>query len=94
MLSEHAAPGDKGGVDQNLVRWSWTSVAASGSASFGRADRAACPVCTRSMPLTKRGEIRVHGPVSNRCTNSGMRLVPHALDGSILYRASVASLCE
>ena len=52
------------------------------SASFGLADRATCPVCTRSMPLTKGGGIRVHGPLSNRCTGSGMRLVPQALNNS------------
>ena len=32
------------------------------------------------MPLTKAGAIRIHGPLSNRCTGSGMRLVPQALD--------------
>ena len=39
-----------------------------------RASRAVCPVCSRSMPLTKTGAIRIHGPFSNRCTGSGMLL--------------------
>ena len=34
--------------------------------------RAVCPVCCRSMPLTKAGLLRVHGPLSNRCEGSGM----------------------
>ena len=32
------------------------------------------------MPMMKAGAIRVHGPLSNCCTGSGMRLVPQALD--------------
>ena len=80
MEREQAAPGDEGGAGQNLVRWSRTSVAASASASLGLADRAACLVCTRSMPLTKAGPIRIHGPLSNRCTGSGIWLVPQVLD--------------
>ena len=38
------------------------------------ASRASCPVCSRSMPLTKTGALRVHGPLSNRCAGSGMLL--------------------
>ena len=34
------------------------------------------------MPLKKVGGIRVHGPLCNCCTGSGMRLVPQALDNS------------
>ena len=44
------------------------------SASQGLASRAGCPVCSRSMPLTKTGAIRIHGPLSNRCSGSGMSL--------------------
>ena len=80
MEREQVAPGDESGAGQNRVRWSQTSVAASASASLGLADRAACLVCTRSMPLTKAGAIRIHGPLSNRCTSSGMQLVPQVLD--------------
>ena len=80
MEREQAAPGDEGGAGQNPVRWSQTSVAASASASLGLVDRAACLVCTRSTPLTKAGAIRIHGRLSNRCTGSGMQLVPQALD--------------
>ena len=32
---------------------------------------APCPVCSRSMPVTKKGVLRVHGPISNRCKGSG-----------------------
>ena len=39
MESEQAAPGDEDGSDQKPVRWSWTSVAAIPSASFGLAVR-------------------------------------------------------
>ena len=38
------------------------------------ASYASCPVCSRSMPLTKTGALRVHGPLSNRCAGSGMLL--------------------
>ena len=34
--------------------------------------RAACPVCCRSMPVTKAGLLQVHGPLSNRCKGSRM----------------------
>ena len=34
--------------------------------------RAVCPVCCRSIPLTKAGLLRVHGPLSNQCEGSGM----------------------
>ena len=34
--------------------------------------RAACPVCCRSMPVTKARLLCVHGPLSNRCKGSGM----------------------
>ena len=44
------------------------------SASQVRASRAGCPVCSRSIPLTKTGAIRIHGPLSNRCAGSGMSL--------------------
>ena len=33
--------------------------------------RAPCPGCRRLMPVTKAGLIRVHGPVSKRCTGFG-----------------------
>ena len=63
----------------------------SASASLGLADRIACPVCTRSMPLTKAGAIRIHGPLSNRCSGSGIRVVPQALDDNC---STVASRCR
>ena len=69
-------------ADQKTVQWSWTFVAASASASFGLADRTSSHVCTRSMPLMKAGGIMVHGPLSNNCNGSVMRLVPQALDDS------------
>ena len=31
-----------------------------------------CPVCSRSMPLTRSGDLRIHGPLHNRCGGSGM----------------------
>ena len=34
--------------------------------------RAPCPVCSRSMPVTRVGALRIHGPLSNRCKGSGM----------------------
>ena len=34
--------------------------------------RALCPMCHRSMPVTRAGQMRVHGPLSNRCGGSGM----------------------
>ena len=34
--------------------------------------RVVCSVCCRSMPVTKAGLLRVHGPLGNRCTGSGM----------------------
>ena len=36
--------------------------------------RALCPMCHRSMPVTRAGQIRVHGPLSNRCGGSGISL--------------------
>ena len=41
-------------------------------ASMLSSSRASCPVCSRLMPVTKAGSIRVHGPLSNRCVVSGM----------------------
>ena len=41
-------------------------------ADSSRCSRASCPVCGRSMPLTRMGALRVHGPLSNRCEGSGM----------------------
>ena len=32
--------------------------------------RAQCPICLRTMPLTKAGLIRVHSPVEDRCPGS------------------------
>ena len=29
--------------------------------------RSVCLVCCRSMPVTKAGLLRVHGPLGNRC---------------------------
>ena len=34
--------------------------------------RVACSVCGRSMPVTRAGLLRVHGPLGNRCAGSGM----------------------
>ena len=34
--------------------------------------RATCAVCERSMPVTRAGVFRIHGPCSNRCEGSGM----------------------
>ena len=42
--------------------------------------RAPCVVCDRTMPVTKTGVVRVHGPLGNRCTGSGM---PPSLSASI-----------
>ena len=42
--------------------------------------RALCVVCGRTMPVTKVGVVRVHGPLVNRCTGSGM---PPSLSASI-----------
>ena len=36
--------------------------------------RAPCPVCSRSMPVTRVGALHIHGPLSNRCKGSGMFL--------------------
>ena len=41
---------------------------------------ALCVVCGRTMPVTKVGVVRVHGPLVNRCTGSGM---PPSLSASI-----------
>ena len=46
--------------------------------SHGDVSSAACPVCSRSMPLTKSGAIRIHGPLSNRCKGSGMLMLTTA----------------
>ena len=46
-----------------------------------RASRAVCPVCCRSMPLTKTEVIRIHGPLSNRCNGSGMQLCSQGSQG-------------
>ena len=34
--------------------------------------RALCPMCHCSMPVTRAGQMRVHGPLRNRCGGSGM----------------------
>ena len=34
--------------------------------------RVVCSVCCRSMPVTKAGLLRVHGPLGNQCAGSGM----------------------
>ena len=36
--------------------------------------RSVCLVCCRSMPVTKAGLLRVHGPLGNRCAGSGMHV--------------------
>ena len=41
--------------------------------------RVPCPVCCRSMPVTRAGVMRVHGPLSNRCAGSGMSPSPTTL---------------
>ena len=38
---------------------------------------AQCPICRRTMPLTRAGLIRVHGPVEDRCP--GLRKPPSSL---------------
>ena len=43
--------------------------------SFSSLSRAICSVCGRSMPVTKAGLLRVHSPLGNRCTGSGMLIV-------------------
>ena len=35
-----------------------------------------CPVCSHSMPLTKSGDLRIHGPLHNRCGVPGMHPSP------------------
>ena len=37
-----------------------------------RVSRTLCSVCSRCMPVTGAGVLRVHGPLSNRCAGSGM----------------------
>ena len=54
--------------------------------------RSLCDVCGRSMPLTKVGVFRVHGPLSNRCGGSGMLpSSPTAVDSSPLSATINAS---
>ena len=48
------------------------------STSQVRASRAVCLVCGRSMPLTKTGALRIHGPLSN---GSGMQLCSQGSQG-------------
>ena len=36
----------------------------------GGSSQALCAVCRRSLPLTRLGLIRVHGPVGDRCAGS------------------------
>ena len=52
--------------------------------------RAPCVVCDRTMPVTKAGVVRVHGPLGNRCTGSGMScffcLLPLTLIHRLHYR--------
>ena len=48
------------------------SEAVSGGGRRLPVSRATCPVCGRSMPVTKAGVFRIHGPLSNRCEGSGM----------------------
>ena len=43
--------------------------------------RAPCAVCGRSMPVTRTGLIRVHGPLDNRC--AGSRVPPVGLSNVI-----------
>ena len=55
---------------------------AGGSSSSSRAldrgsqlsssSRVVCSVCCCSIPVTKAGLLRVHGPLGNRCAGSGM----------------------
>ena len=54
--------------------------------------RSLCDVCGRSMPLTKAGVFRVHGPLSNRCGGSGMSpSTPTAEDSLPVSVAFIAS---
>ena len=52
-----------------------------------------CPVCCQLMPVTKAGVIRIHGPLNDRCADSGRSptaVLPPA--SAILPSASVLSL--
>ena len=55
-----------------------------GFASQPSSSRAICPVCSCSMPLTKAGLFRVHGPLSNRCEGSGISLSSRSATSSRL----------
>ena len=53
--------------------------------SISRFTTASCPVCGRSMPIRKDGNIWLHGPTSARCSGSGLPpavLIPSATVGS------------
>ena len=47
----------------------------------GGEDSAVCAVCQRSVAITKAGQVRVHGPIGNRCLGSRslptVAAVPH-----------------
>ena len=53
------------------------------SMSQASATCALCPVCNRSMPLTRSGALRAHGSLSNRCTGSGMIMHPAVHDDDL-----------
>jgi len=65
-----------------------------GGMSQASATCALCPVCNRSMPLTRSGTLRTHGPLSNRCTGSGMLMHPTVHDDGGLPPISSAPLPE
>ena len=60
--------------------------------SQGRSSHVACPVCERFMPLTKSGALRIHGPLDNRCTGSGMQLHPQVPRVSAACRDPASSV--
>ena len=54
--------------------------------------RVACSVCGRSMPVTRVGLLRVHGPLGNRCAGSGMSTFSPA--GASAYGSAGASISK
>ena len=53
--------------------------------------RSLCDVCGRSMPLTKAGVFRVHGPLNNRCGGFGMSPSSPTAEDSLLVSAAFSA---
>ena len=59
-----------GGAGRSSSSTSYRALVSGGQVSSS--SRVVCSLCGSSMPVTRAGLLRVHGPLGNRCAGSGM----------------------